>query len=122
METDMYSTPNKKRKYSLVFRSSDLNFKVRASCLEPGPIKTMDFIHIFAVCDGELLACPCCRYPAIFVKKKNKGPYIHLNHPKTQTTNIEAFYQVSRGPQACRSRASSSKNLPNSMFLILINF
>ena len=49
-----------------------------ASFLRLGPTKTLDFIHTFAVCDGELLACLWCRYLAICDKKK-QGPYIHLS-------------------------------------------
>ena len=40
-------------------------FSVRASFLGRGPAKTKDFTHMFAVCDGQLLASPWCRYPAI---------------------------------------------------------
>ena len=35
----------------------------------------MGFTHIFAVCDGELLACLWCRYLAIFVKQIKQGSY-----------------------------------------------
>ena len=78
MVTDMYLRTKNKWTYSLIVRSRDFNVRDQTftATSRAWAGKNNRFqSYLCSVCDGELLACPWCRYPTIFVEPNKQGPH-----------------------------------------------